>query len=162
MKISMILLAFFGMNISAFAMPTVGDQALFAVTDTTNGQNYTGTVEIKLVSFDAAAKQWDEQELITVGGQTNTRQQTLTTDQLLTDASVQGILNNCTAYNGTLQTITVPAGTFGTCALPDNGNGQTGTVWVSNVTFGIVQSDTTNSSNGEHTVLKLISSSAGN
>jgi hypothetical protein len=161
MKISMIALAALVMSSSAFAMPSVGDDAVFALTATVNGQTYTGTGEEKLVAFDAASNNWTEQNTFVISGQTQTQNQTVQTNQLLTHTTVAAVMSNCAAYGGTPQSITVPAGTYNTCSLPVNSNGQTGTVWVaSGIAFGMVQSDITTASNGQHTVLKLISATA--
>jgi len=160
MKTSLILSAIFAFSSSAFAMPSVGDDSVFALTNTMNGQTVTGTVEIKLISHNTSNETWDERESITVNGQSQTQDQSVATSQLLTDATAQQILASCASIGGKAQSITVPAGTFNTCSIPSSSNGSTGTVWISTVTFGVVQSDET-ASNGEHVVLKLVSTHSG-
>lgn len=161
MKKALILVSVFVMSTAAYAMPNVGDEAMFAVTTTQSGQTLTGTMEFKLMSHDTTTDNWDEQITTSIAGQTSNQDQTLTSSSLLTDLQAQQILASCGSVNGALATITVPAGTFNTCAVPQNNNGETGTVWVADVTFGIVQENLTNSSTGQQITIQLQSQASG-
>jgi hypothetical protein len=162
MKTILVLVSAFAMTASAFAMPNVGDEAMYAASMTQNGQTQTGTVDFKLMSNDASTNSWSEQITTTVGGQSTVQTNTVTGDELVNDGQVQGILANCAAANGTLQTITVPAGTFNTCELSANdaASGTTGNVWIGEASFGIIQEDMM-SADGKHSVMQLQSQEAG-
>jgi hypothetical protein len=112
-------------------------------------------------AHDTASDSWDEQITTSIAGQTSSQDQTLASTSLLTDLQAQEIVANCSSVNGTLATITVPAGTFNTCAAPQNNNGETGTVWVADVTFGIVQESLTNASTGQQITIQLQSQASG-
>jgi hypothetical protein len=156
-----VLVSVLVMSSAAYAMPNVGDDAVYTVSATESGQTVNGTMEFKLMSQDASTGNWGEQVTTVINGQSNVQTQSMTSQQLVTDAQAQTILANCAAVGGTPANITVPAGAFSTCAIPSSSNDGTGTVWVADVAFGVVQEDVTNPTSGEHVVLQLQSQSAG-
>ena len=66
------------------------------------------------------------------------------------------IFPQCTAAGGTLEAITVPAGTFQTCHMTqtDPAQGYTGNFWVMDVAFNIVKS--IEDQNGEVMTMELV------
>jgi hypothetical protein len=145
----------------AQAMPTLGDDVVFSSVQVNSGTVTTGTFEMKLVSYDSTSGKWTEKQTTTVNGVAKDENQQIPTSALLTDANVALILTNCTTMSGTLQTVTVPAGNYSTCALPSNSDFSNGTLWVAKgVVFGIVQEDFTQA-DGTHTVLQLASQTPG-
>lgn len=138
----------------AMAMPKVGDDAVFNVTF---GGPAPALLEMELVGFDSGTNNFMEKTTVTYNGTSQVNTQSLTSQQLLNDLQVASILASCANYGGVSQNITVPAGTFATCALPQSGNGiQSGTVWIGAVSFGFVKSDLIYTS-GAHTILELVS-----
>ncbi|MGZ3655387.1 MAG: hypothetical protein ACXVB9_02580 [Bdellovibrionota bacterium] len=129
---------------AAFAMPTVGDQAVYDVTIVKDGQTYNATSVIELAQFDAAKNQFLERETQTMAGQ-----QPQVTDtwknasDLITDAKADQLLANCSAAGGVSATVNVPAGNFSTCVLPvqDDAGKPSGKVWISKVPFGVVHAE---------------------
>jgi hypothetical protein len=153
-------LGFFAMNI-AHAMPTLGDDAIFSSVRVNAGAVITGTFEMKLTAFDSASGKWTEKQTTTENGVAKVENDQILNSALLTNAGVASLLTNCTSMNGTLQTLTVPAGTFSTCAIPSNSDFSNGTLWIAKgVAFGVVQEDFTQG-DGTHTVLQLVSQTAG-
>jgi hypothetical protein len=141
-------------SVSAFAMPKIGDQALFNLEYTEQGAVTAGTIENSITAFDAATNKYTVHSIVTMNKQSQTQDEA--TDQLMDDASIKYILDNCAAQNGKMESVTVPAGTFDTCALPlSPEEGRSGTVWAAvGVSFGIVKFDETKA-DGTHTVLQL-------
>lgn len=137
----------------AFAMPSVGDQALYDATLSKAGAVTAATAELELVSLDAANQQFQEKTTIVANGATQSNTKTVEASSLASDEIVTQVLATCSEIGGHLETITVPAGTFDTCALPSDAS-TPGTYWVSHVSFGVVKQDFTNSS-GVHIVMVL-------
>jgi hypothetical protein len=147
-------------SVHAFAMPSVGDDALYDVTTTTTGQIDKGTLEFQLILFNATTHQFLERQILTGNGQTSTQEQMVDESTLASDTAIGFILSNCTMANGTLETITVPAGTFNTCAMQSNSDAQTGTLWLTNVAFGFAKEEIT-FQNGTKMTLELRSQKLG-
>ena len=116
-------LGFFAVSL-AHAMPTIGDDVIFSSVRVNAGAVITGTFEMKLVSFnsgnsgDSTSGKWTEKQTTTENGVAKVQNQQIPGSALLTDSAVALILTNCTTMGGTLQTVTVPAGSFPTCAIP--------------------------------------------
>jgi hypothetical protein len=154
------LLVLFAMN-SSFAMPTVGDDVIFSSVRVNAGAVITVTFEMKLISYDSASGKWTERQTTTENGVSKVENDQVLNSALLTDAGVATLLANCVSMSGTLQTVTVPAGTFSTCAVASNSAFSNGTLWIAKgVVFGVVQEDFTQA-DGTHTVLQLVSQTAG-
>jgi hypothetical protein len=154
------IFGFLAMNM-AHAMPTVGDEVIFSSVRVNTGAVTTGTFEMKLASFNTASGNWSEIQTTTENGVAKTETEQVPNSALLTDSSVALLLTSCAGMGGALQTVTVPAGTFPTCAIPSNSDFSKGTLWIAKgVVFGIVQEDFTQA-DGTHTVLQLVSQTAG-
>jgi len=159
MKTIFVTFAALLVSASAFAMPTIGDHSVFNLSYTQQGNTMTGTLDQSITAFDSASGNYTVHSIVTLGKQNDVQDQQ--TNQLLDDATVADILANCANYQGQPQSVTVPAGTFNTCALPNNGNdGSKGTVWVGNVSFGTVKFDQVKT-DGTHIVLELQSFQLG-
>jgi hypothetical protein len=157
----LILVSVLVMSTSAYAMPNVGDDAIYAVTSTLAGQTQAGNIEFTLMGQDPTTNTWSEQITTVIGGQTSTQMQSVSSQELMTDAQAQSILANCTAVGGIPAAVTVPGGSFNTCAVPATNGQATGTVWVSDITFGIVQEEMTNTTTGQLIVMQLQSQTPG-
>ncbi|HEY8279907.1 MAG TPA: hypothetical protein VIH99_09800 [Bdellovibrionota bacterium] len=156
-KASILTTAGLFVAISASAMPNVGDQAVYDVTSTQGGQSTKFAYVMEIVSYDAAANKFLQQNKYQIPGQPE-RVETEWKDasEYVSDATVDDVLANCRDYGGTPQTIKVPAGTFPTCKLPVSDQKRlqiAGSMWVAKVSFGIARSDTTE--NGQHTLVEL-------
>lgn len=160
MKAAWTMLPAFLMTATAFAMPNVGDDAVFDATITSGTQSYQGTAEFSLTSYDASTDQFNQHTVQTIGGSTQANDALVDHLAFITDAQATDAVASCAHYGGTAATVTVPAGTFATCAIPVQNPGQTGTSWIAPVAFGVVKQDVTNS-DGSHVVLSLRTSTMG-
>jgi hypothetical protein len=127
---------------TTFAMPSVNDEATYDMTISMLGQNMKGTSNVKLVAYDAATKQFTQVTTITMEGQApQTQNVQIQADKLPSDESVNDVVSTCQTKGGTVEKVTVPAGTFNTCKMaaqdPQFG---AGTSNIGNVPFGMVQS----------------------
>ena len=148
---------------SAMATPKIGDQANFSLTISKAGQTIPGAISFELTQFDASRNQFLQHQVTQVqGGQTQTQDNWVSANDMLTDEKIDAVIANCVRAGGQNQSIQVPAGTYPTCALPINGNdGTKGVVWVAKVPLGLVRFDSTN--NDGVTVSALLASfRAGN
>jgi hypothetical protein len=146
---------------AALATPAVGDYVKYDVQVTQGAQVVTGTLERELTGFDAGAQAYAEKQTTTVNGQVQTQESTVAASDLINDAGIANILNNCAAYGGSAGSVTVPAGTFNVCAVPVNNNSQRATYAVTTVPYGFVAADVVTVSNGAHTVATLDAYKAG-
>jgi hypothetical protein len=160
MKKILLTAGVFLMASSAFAMPKVGDDATYAVTVTEGSQATKGSLEMQLASYDSGADQYDEKVTLTVGGQTQSWDNQVQSQALLSDSDIEQALSNCAAIGGKADNVTVPAGTFAACGLPMDDGQNSGTVWLAKVSFGMVKQDTTDAS-GKRTVAELQSQRLG-
>ena len=147
---------------AALAYPAVGDHAMMSGTVTQGGMNASVTLERSIVSSDVTTDSFAVVETQTINGQAQTSTMSSKSDEMITQQQVNGMLTYCTLSGGTLETITVPAGTFATCkVLTEDENGhQEGFVWVGDVTFGIVK--ITGKSQGADYTFELASFRSGN
>lgn len=123
---------------TAMAMPAVGDSADYNFTLDQEGFVLTGTLQMKLTAYDSMKKTYTRETTTTIAGQTSTSTDDTPEADLLTDAQVDAEIANCVSLGGTLEPVTVPAGTFDTCALGDTaGNKQ----WTAKVPFGIAKGE---------------------
>jgi hypothetical protein len=126
---------------TAFAMPTVGDNAVYNVTISQGGQSMTGTLESTITAANNGA--YTIESKINMGGQSQVQNDQRTEQDMVSDALVGQILGSCAQYGGKMESVTVPAGTFNACALPADPQNGTGYTWVAQVAFGVVKVDTT-------------------
>ncbi|MBC7369983.1 MAG: hypothetical protein H7326_00355 [Bdellovibrionaceae bacterium] len=125
-------------SVSAFAMPKIGDQALYALDYTVQGTANTGTYENEITGFDASTGMFTVHTIVKLGTQSQAQDEQ--SNSLLDDATVGQLIANCAAQGGTTEAVTVPAGTFNACALPISGDDFTGKAWVAaGVSFGMVK-----------------------
>ncbi len=118
----------------AQATPLVGDYSNFKVTVDVQGQIVPGTLELALVAKTATGfKMTNTTKFENQPAEHN--EEDVTAEELLNDEIISYLLANCSAQNGKLETVTVPAGTFNTCAISNDNS----TSWIGQVPFGMVQ-----------------------
>jgi hypothetical protein len=127
---------------TAFAMPAVGDNAVYNVTISQGGQSVAGTLESTITAANGGT--YTVESKINLGGQSQVQNDQRSEQEMVSDALVGQIMGNCAQYGGKLESVTVPAGTFNACALPADPQDVTGYTWVAQVAFGVVKVDTTN------------------
>lgn len=157
MKYALLIVGMFlSFNGFAFAMPKVGDDAVYDVSESQNGKNlFNGTVELQLVSFDAPTLQFVERTIKTdANGAKSFRDDFVDGQYLLSTPQVLDAVRHCAHYDGRQETITVPAGTFACCAIPAVTDSENGTTWISNVAFTIVKMEM-QMNDGHHSVKVL-------
>jgi hypothetical protein len=133
--------------LSAYATPKVGDYAAFDLTITTSsGQTAQGTLEREITQNNGT--QFLERQVVTVAGQApQTSENWQDASNFLDDSTIDAILGNCAAAGGNPQTISVPAGSYTTCAIDFDNNESKGTVWVGKVSLGVVRIDSFDKAN---------------
>jgi hypothetical protein len=132
---------------SAYATPKLGDYAAFDLTATQNGQSAQGTLEQEIVQ--ANGDQFLERQTVTFSGQApEVSDAWKAVSDFLDDNTINAILANCASAGGTAQSITVPAGTYNTCAMNFDSEDSKGTVWITAVPFGVARVDTLIKENG--------------
>ena len=135
---SVFVLAAALVSVSAYAMPTVGDYAAYDVV-LPNPNKTVISFQQELVAFDATRNEFILRRTQKFPGQAEKVETVpVSTADLLDDATVDSILAYCAGAGGTLQTITVPAGTFNTCPIPQNRDGSK-VVYVAKVPFGFAR-----------------------
>ncbi len=135
-------------SVITIAMPKIGDHSVLSVIK--NGVNI-GTLEYELLQFDITKNQYLEVETQNFYGK-KTVDQYWTTG--MSDAQIASYLTHCPANGGIFQTVTVPAGTFPTCAVPVTLPDATETMWLGQVAMGVVKVDIQQGSN--HLVANLV------
>lgn len=118
----------------AQATPLVGDYSNFKATVSTEGKTMAGTLEVALVAKTAtgfkmtATTKFDNQP-------SEHREEDVNADDLINDEMISYLLANCAAQNGQLQNVTVPAGTFNSCAITNENS----TIWIAQAPFGFAK-----------------------
>ena len=117
-----------------FALPAVGDMALFKV----HAQGYEFTQKQELVSFNAADNTFVQKETTSIFGQESVQNKSVSADSLTSEEQLQAVLDNCTTaqIGGTLEQVTVPAGVFSTCGIATADQAK---VNLAVVPFGVVK-----------------------
>lgn len=154
MKLILMSLVSALMATTALAMPKVGDVVNYNFTISQQGQNTNGTVKQTITTF--VNGMYNVETTYEANGQTQVQNNQRKPENMIDDATINAVLSNCAAYNGKLETVTVPAGTFNTCSIPNNENNQKGDIWFGAVPFGVVKMISTNA-NGRQTYMELTS-----
>jgi hypothetical protein len=143
-------------SLSAYASPKVGDYAAYATTLSLNGQTIQADVQRELTQFNASTNQYLERQTTQISGQSPQVNESWTdASNYLDDATIDSVLANCAASGGALQAVSVPAGSFNTCALPFSSDDSSGTAFVAKVPFGVVRLDSVRKSDGMTTQMNL-------
>ncbi len=135
------LLALSIVSTAALAMPKVGDQALYDLTISKDAQVMQGTLESEITAQDAASGMLTVNRKFTINGNAQSQQEQVQPNDLPSDGVISQMLVSCETTGGTSESVTVPAGTFPTCAIKYNDNGRNGTAWVAAVPFGMVKNE---------------------
>jgi hypothetical protein len=138
------------LSAAAFAMPTVGDNALYAWTHTVGTKTSEGSSLRSIIAQNPATNGFVTRLTTELDGKRATNDQEST--NLPTEQWITNLMANCAAYHGTLEAITVKAGTFQTCSTPVNSRGNTGRAWFALVSFGFVKSVVTDSKGNTDTL----------
>lgn len=141
-------LALLFVSVSAYATPKVGDFAMFDTAISLNGQSAVGTVTVELMNFDPAQGYLQRQTVEFPGRAAEVSEDWMSEDSFLTDETINMALSNCPAAGGSYETITVPAGTYNTCAIKFDNEQSQGVIWVGRVSLGIVRLDNLTKANG--------------
>lgn len=121
----------------AFAYPALKDSSTFKGTYVAAaGGTIDFTQTIEIVSYNAAASQYTLKNTVVYNGQSNVQNADVAADQFLTNAKVASILADCSKMGGTSESLTVPAGTFNTCKVPQERGSM---IWVADAPFGFVK-----------------------
>ena len=119
---------------SAFAMPAVGDSATYSILT----QGMTIIQKVELTAFDSSRNSFTQVETTTMQGQTKREITTVAFDELISDETADMILAYCESQmGGTLQNITVTAGSFLTCSVYDPASGTQ--INMGRVPFGMIK-----------------------
>jgi hypothetical protein len=131
------------------ATPKMGDFASYQLEMSSREHNLSVIIDKEILSFDASQNSYLVRQTMTQeGNPPESLEENTPADQMITDEMIDSILVNCGSTGGSLQSVTVPAGTFNTCAMPIDNESESGTVWIAKVPFGFVQLQTTSKSEG--------------
>ena len=124
-------------SVAAMAMPNVGDFAVYEID--ANGMMITQKIE--LTAYNASTGKFTQVETTSFQGQQQQQTTMVNGADLPTEATVGQVLTYCETpnVNGVLETVSVPAGSFYTCAINDSQSGMR--LNYGNVPFGIVKLD---------------------
>ena len=139
---------------SAFAMPAVGDHAEYDVSQTAAGATLTATMDYDLTAGNADGS-FKMKMTVIQNNQTQTVENDVPAASFLTDASVDAVLTHCIEANGSLESITTPAGTFTACAIVQDSAEETTKTWIGKVPFGFLRQETHNKAQNSDTVLVM-------
>lgn len=142
-------------SVQAYATPKVGDFAEFDTVLSLNGQQVTGSITLEIIQQNDQNQFLRRETVVFPGQDTQTEEIWINADELINDATIDNVLANCATSGGALQTISVPAGEFQTCALPSEGEDSKDLAYVAKVPFGIAQYDSLKKANGMLMQLKL-------
>lgn len=120
-------------SISAFAQaPAVGDMAKYDVM--ANG--FVGTQKVELTGYDANTDLYEQTTSVESNGQTNISVESVAGSDLQDRSQLEMIIAMCGLAGGTVEDVTVAAGTFTTCKLAGE---MGGTFHLGVVPFAIVK-----------------------
>ncbi len=125
---------------SVFAAPKVGDTAKYDVQLELDGKTQSLTSTNELVAYDAAQKKYHQKVTIQLAnGQSRVQEAWVSEDELLSDAAIDDLLQNCAANKGVSEKVKVIAGEYNACALEYDQQDESGKVWIAKVPFGVVK-----------------------
>jgi hypothetical protein len=133
---SFIVLALTLAGVAAEATPKVGDKAVYGVTLSNGSQTANGHMTMEITAYDAGTDSWTIVNTTELNGNTQSQTAHQKSADMVNDALIDSMLANCEANGGKNDSVVSPAGTFPSCALPNNDGSSSGTVWVSKVPFG--------------------------
>jgi hypothetical protein len=132
---SFLTLVVLALSSVSFATPAVKDQVTFKGVFAGGGG---GTIDfqqtLEITGF--ANEQWLVRSTLLVNGQNRVEDIQVGKADLMDDAQLKMIIENCAQMGGTSESLTVPAGSFLTCAVDQERGGK---VWLGEVPFGIVK-----------------------
>jgi hypothetical protein len=145
----------FLMSQAVLAYPAVGDYVRLTgtVTMPTSTPNpIPVSLEIELLSYDAATKQFTVRSITDLAGQIQEEGGLAAETDFMARADIQQILANCPQMGGTKARTSVPAGNFEVCTVSEAKS--TSVYSIGDVPFGIVKTESI-SGDGARTVLSL-------
>ncbi len=145
------------------ANPKVGNMVKLDLEVTAaDGKKATAVMTVELKQYDAAGKKWLQARTLELPGKpADTQQGWVPEENLLNDADIQAILTDCVKDGGKLEKVTVPAGTFDSCASSFDEEDAVGTVWFAKSVWGIVKQDITEKASKVRTTMALKAQRAG-
>lgn len=137
---SIIVLAAFLFNISAYAGPVKGDLVRYKVTTTSHGHSQILEQKIEVTGVDANKGTYTTTVTITYNG--NVVSQSNEESDLNSANESENTLDHCAdmpSDMASIETITVPAGTFKVCHIKTSDGGSTFDQYLGKVLFGLVK-----------------------
>lgn len=121
----------------ALAYPMVGDKVEFKATKVEDQVTTEMTGSLEVVGYDEATKKWSVKKTWVKDGVE--RSETKETMKMFTPEMAQQVLTNCVSKGGTLEDVTVVAGTYASCKMQKVEDDDTKTIWWADVPFGVVK-----------------------
>jgi hypothetical protein len=143
------------LSTSALAAPAVNDTAFYVGTLKAQGRRLALTTEVQLVQYDDVKKAFLQRSTDSCIGQSNTREEWIETDKVLTAETAAKIVANCEQEGGKLETIEVWAGTYKACAITNEDEQSIETNWIAEVPFGIVKAHSAAKDGSMETTVEL-------
>jgi hypothetical protein len=128
------------LSLNALAIPRVGDSIHKAGEYALSSGVGTIAQDMTVISVTNGQYTLRTTTVINNGAPTSHDDQ-YSANNLLGHEEVLSLLSSCAALGGTRGSVTVAGSTFDSCAIPENNDGCTGTIWVGEVPFGNVAMD---------------------
>lgn len=140
---------------TSFAYPSINDKALYSGTYTDKTTSSPVSVQVELITYDPSKKLFTQKTISTINGQAKNDVREIDSQDMMSPAVIQPILNNCSAHGGTPEILKTGAGTFDTCAMSVETETESGIYWLADVPFGLAKIVNYDKVTGGSTVLML-------
>ncbi|MBO9668464.1 MAG: hypothetical protein J7501_16820 [Bdellovibrio sp.] len=139
----------------AFAYPTLGDKVEWTGAEVKlDGTSTPITVTKEVTKWDDATMMWTVKVDMTKGDQTSTKE--VMTKCLWSPESWTMMKENCVMEGGTLESVTVDAGTYDSCRMNTvSDDGSVTKKWWGDVPFGLIKKEMTDVKAGTKTTVGI-------
>jgi hypothetical protein len=141
----------------AQAAPVVGDYVRYKMTSVAYGQSQTMEQKIQVTAIDQNAGTYTTLVSLIYAG--NVISSTEETSDLISASESENALDHCAempADIASIETITVPAGTFKVCHIKTEQNGTKMDQYMGKVLFGLVKSSVVDTTTNTSVVFELV------
>lgn len=122
---------------TAMAMPSIGDRVVYSIKQTAGAESQSVLFERKVTGMEGQNYQVTE-VVTTPDGQSKTEVTTVAAADMVTDAQIDYVMENCQALQGTLAQQTYSFGTLNVCQVSEVNQQGTTIVAYAKVPFALV------------------------
>jgi hypothetical protein len=139
----------------ALAYPAVNDSVTFNATEVKDTETNQAVLQIHLAAYDSAKDAYQQVSSTTTKGKTTSNEEWVAASELFNKETYTQVSGNCDQFGGKIESVTVAAGTFETCAIPNEDKNESGVYWIGDVPFGIVKAELTDKATSAKTTYEL-------